>query len=124
MFTRFMISKAFRGFSRRAIRIFSRSVIGVPCVGIGDGTRCAEGLQRVRSLDALRFGSRAAVVDRRMAQPFYPQLRKYPCVPALTRRARSETQSGSPAHRADSVSHSGKCNELGGLKDSLADYQC
>src|ERR1700723_473183 len=30
MFTRFMISLAFRGFSRRAIRIFSRSVIGVP----------------------------------------------------------------------------------------------
>jgi hypothetical protein len=42
MFTRFMISKAFRGFSRRAIRIFSRSVIGVPCVGIGNGTRCAD----------------------------------------------------------------------------------
>src|SRR5258708_39234978 len=54
MFTRFMISKAFRGFSRRAIRIFSRSVIGVPCVGIGDGTRCADRLQRVRSLVILR----------------------------------------------------------------------
>jgi hypothetical protein len=52
-----MISKAFRGFSRRAIRIFSRSVIGVPCAGIGDGTRCADRRQRVRSLDEVRSGS-------------------------------------------------------------------
>src|ERR1700730_7649661 len=27
-------------------------------------------------------GSRAAVAGRRMAQPVYPQLRKYPCVPS------------------------------------------
>jgi hypothetical protein len=31
-----------------------------------------------------RCGSRSAVADRRMARPVYPQLRKYPCVPALT----------------------------------------
>ena len=33
-------------------------------------------------------GSRAAVASRLMAQPVYPQLRKYPCVPALTLRAK------------------------------------
>src|SRR5882672_7178924 len=32
MLTRFMISKAFKGFSRRAVRIFSRSVMRVPYV--------------------------------------------------------------------------------------------
>jgi hypothetical protein len=31
--------------------------------------------------------TRAAVAGRRMAQLVYPQLRKYPCVPALTLRA-------------------------------------
>src|ERR1700730_9758299 len=35
------------------------------------------------------LGSRAAVADRRMAQPVYLQLRKYPSVPALTLRART-----------------------------------
>ena len=69
MFTRFMISKAFRGFSRRAIRIFSRSVIGVPCVGICDGTRCADRLQRVRSL--VIFRSRAV----RLRGPLWPRKR-------------------------------------------------
>jgi hypothetical protein len=34
-------------------------------------------------------GSRAAVAGRRMAQPVYRQLRKYPCVLAPTLRARS-----------------------------------
>ena len=38
-----------------------------------------------------RLGSRAAVAGRRMAQPVYPQLRKYPCVPALTLRANKAT---------------------------------
>jgi hypothetical protein len=33
--------------------------------------------------------SRAAVAGRRMAQPVYPQLRKYPCVRALTFGAKS-----------------------------------
>src|SRR4051794_27609596 len=66
MFTRFMISKAFRGFSRRAIRIFSRSVIEVPCIGAGDGTRCRDRLQRALSLDAVRSGSQA-VLDRMRA---------------------------------------------------------
>src|ERR1700716_3227297 len=37
-----------------------------------------------------RFGSRAAVAGRRMAQPVYPQLRKYPCVRALTLRANAK----------------------------------
>jgi hypothetical protein len=43
----------------------------------------------VRSVDDFRFGSGAAVAGRPMAQPVYPQLRKYPCVSALTFRARS-----------------------------------
>jgi hypothetical protein len=34
------------------------------------------------------LGSRAAVADRRMARPVYPQLRKYARVPALTLRAK------------------------------------
>src|ERR1700722_3393436 len=70
MFTRFMISKAFSGFSRRAIRIFSRSVIGVPCVSIG--TRCADRLQRVRSLDDLRFGSKAKKLAMSICFPRRP----------------------------------------------------
>jgi hypothetical protein len=32
-------------------------------------------------------GSRTAVAGRLMAQPVYPQLQKYSCVPALTLRA-------------------------------------
>src|SRR5580693_9074961 len=59
MFTRFMISKTFKGFSRRAIRIFSRSVIGVPYDGDGDGTRSADCRQQARSLDEVRSGSNA-----------------------------------------------------------------
>src|SRR4051812_351951 len=55
MFTRFMMSKVFRGFSRRAIRIFSRSVIGVPCIGFGDGTCCTDRPQRLHSLEGGRF---------------------------------------------------------------------
>jgi hypothetical protein len=35
----------------------------------------------------VRFGSRAAVARRRMAQPVDPQIRKYPFVPALSLRA-------------------------------------
>jgi hypothetical protein len=38
----------------------------------------------------VRVGSRAAVAGRRMAQPVYSQLRKYPCVSALTLRANSD----------------------------------
>src|ERR1700732_3938643 len=75
MFTHFMISKAFRGFSRRAIRIFSRSVIGVPCVGIGDGTRCTDRLQRVRSLDEVRSGSISKVGARNREVCFAPRKR-------------------------------------------------
>ena len=56
-----MISKAFKGFSRRAIKIFSRSVIGVPCPDFGDGTRCADGRQQNRSFDEARFGSNSEV---------------------------------------------------------------
>ena len=34
-------------------------------------------------------GSRATVAGGRMAQPVHPQLRKYPCVPALALRAQT-----------------------------------
>src|SRR3954449_11331832 len=61
MFTRFMMSKVFRGFSRRAIRIFSRSVIGVPCIGLGDGTCCTHRLQRLHSRDEVRSGSKGGM---------------------------------------------------------------
>src|ERR1700719_1327224 len=64
MFTRFMISKAFKGFSRRAIRIFSRSVIRVPSGCICDGTRCANRRQRVSSLAEVRSRSEADLEHR------------------------------------------------------------
>jgi hypothetical protein len=57
MLTRFMISKAFRGFSRRAVRIFSRSVMSVPCVRglrhsakIGSNSKGQKILQRTSRL--------------------------------------------------------------------------
>jgi Reverse transcriptase (RNA-dependent DNA polymerase) len=42
--------------------------------------------------------SRAAVAGRRMALPIYPQLRKYPCVPALTLRANERLMHRSKPH--------------------------
>jgi hypothetical protein len=43
---------------------------------------------------------RAAVADRRMAQPVCPQLRKYPCVPALTLRANKRHHNAFTPHTA------------------------
>ena len=40
-------------------------------------------------LPSCRFGSVAAVAGRLVPQPVYPQLRKFPCVRALTLRANS-----------------------------------
>lgn len=56
----------------KGITIFSRSVIGVPCISIGDGTRCTERLQRVRSLDEVRSGSNSEVAALRQDVCFAP----------------------------------------------------
>jgi hypothetical protein len=58
-----MISKVFKGFSRRAIRIFSRSVIEFPAL-VGGDTRRAYGRQRMRLLDTVGFRSQADIGAR------------------------------------------------------------
>jgi hypothetical protein len=46
-------------------------------------------------IEGVCCGSMTAVADRPMARPVYPQLRKYPCVPALALRAKARAKSPS-----------------------------
>jgi hypothetical protein len=54
---------------------------------------------------------RAAVAGRRMAPPVYPQLRKYPCVPALTLRAMKRLMHRSKPHHYSITSSLKFCGE-------------